>query len=187
MTKKKRRILIIEDNPLDRRLIGQYLGLDDEYENGLLEASNADDGLNFCRTTHVDCVVLDLKLPGIGGLDFITELSRLFKGVYWPIVVLTGEGDEETAVEAMKRGAQDYLQKATLSPDRLIRAINNAIERIAYQRSREEQVFRLKQAGERMEKEIAELKQTIGEQNQKLVEANERILSEISRSVKKSH
>jgi len=183
---KKRRILIIEDNTRDRGLIAQYLGLDKEYSNVVLESGTADDGLNYCRSTHVDCVILDLQLPGMGGLDFITELSRLFKGVYWPIVVLTGEGDETTAVDAMKRGAQDYLVKASLSPDRLIRAINNAIERIAYQRAREEEVFRLKQTNERMEKEIGELKKKLDEQTRKLVEANERILLEISRSVTKS-
>ncbi|MEM8549684.1 MAG: response regulator [Verrucomicrobiota bacterium] len=184
--KNKRRLLIIEDNPKDRSLIAQYLGLDDEYTNAILEAANADEGLNYCRTTHVDCVVLDLQLPGMGGLDFILELSRVFKGVYWPIVVLTGEGDETTAVEAMKRGAQDYLIKATLSPDRLIRAVNNAIERISYQRAREEKVFRLKQANERMDKEIAELKGRLEEQNRKLVDANERLLNELSRPVRSS-
>ncbi len=157
----KRRILIVEDNPLDRSLIARYLGTDKEFANQVLEAGNADEAMNYCRTVQVDGILLDLQLPGMDGLDFILELKRVFKSLYWPIVVLTGAGDEATAVEAMKRGAQDYLKKPTLSPDRLLRALNNAIERMAYQRAAEEKLFKLRQANERLEKENRELKDNL--------------------------
>ena len=155
---KKRRILVVEDNPRDRSLIAQYLGTDKEFANQVLEAPNADEGLNYCRAVKVDVILLDLQLPGMNGLDFILELRREFKTLCWPIVVLTGAGDEATAVEAMKRGAQDYLKKPTLSPDRLLRAISNATERMAYHRAAEEKLFRLEQANQRLAKENADLR-----------------------------
>ncbi|MGE9293897.1 MAG: response regulator [Puniceicoccales bacterium] len=158
----KRRILVVDDNPLDRGLITQYLGTDQEFTNQVLEAANADEALNYCRTVKVDAIVLDLQLPGMQGLDFILELRRTFKALCWPIVVLTGHGDEATAVEAMKRGAQDYLKKPTLSPDRLLRSLNNAIERMAFQRATEEKLFRLQQANKKLEEENARLRAELG-------------------------
>lgn len=154
----KRRIVVVEDNPRDRELITQYLGTDREFANQVLQASEADTALNYCRTLKIDGILLDLQLPGMNGLDFILELKRQFGSLYWPIVILTGSGDEATAVEAMKRGAQDYLKKPTLSPDRLLRALNNAIERMAYQRAAEEKLFKLQQANERLEQENQALK-----------------------------
>nr|WP_246456110.1 response regulator [Ruficoccus amylovorans] len=155
---KKRRILVVEDNPQERRLIAHYLGMDTDFSNHVLEAGQADDALNYCRALRLDAIVLDIQLPGMSGLDFMLELKRVFGSLYWPIVVLTGTGDEATAVEAMKRGAQDYLQKPALSPERLLRALNNAIERMAYQRASEEKLFKLTQDNQRLEQENRELR-----------------------------
>ncbi len=99
-------VLIIEDEAKMRRLLELSLG-----EDGFttLSAANAEEGLKFLREESVDLVVTDLKLPGMGGLEFLQAAKRLNGAL--PVVVMTAFGTVETAVEAMKAGASDYVLK----------------------------------------------------------------------------
>ena len=72
-------------------------------------AADAEAGLKFLREEQVDLVVTDLKLPGMGGLEFLQTVKRLNSAL--PVVVMTAFGTVETAVEAMKSGASDYVLK----------------------------------------------------------------------------
>lgn len=159
--KPRRKILIIEDNPLDRDIITRFLEKDGDYLNSPIQIDDAAQGLKLCRTTHIDCIILDLHLPGIGGLEFMEKLANQHDSLCWPIVVLTGEGDEETAVDAMKKGAQDYMIKSHISADRLIRAVNNAIDRVAYVRQREKKIFMLRKQNLEILKENEDLKKKL--------------------------
>lgn len=157
----KRKILIIEDNTLDRDIIKKFLEKDPEYANSLIDTDEAEQGLKLCRTTHIDCIILDLQLPGMSGIEFMELLANQHESLCWPVVVLTGEGDEQTAVEAMKVGAQDYLIKSQISADRLIRAVNNAIERVSYVRQREKKIFMLRKQNLEILKENQDLKKKL--------------------------
>jgi DNA-binding NtrC family response regulator len=99
-------ILIVEDEAKMRRLLELSLG-----EDGFatLSAADAETGLKYLREEVVDLVVTDLKLPGLGGLEFLQTAKRLNGAL--PVVVMTAFGTVETAVEAMKAGASDYVLK----------------------------------------------------------------------------
>jgi DNA-binding NtrC family response regulator len=99
-------ILIIEDEPRMRRLLEISLG-DDGHVTHALE--DAETGLKFLRREMADLVITDLKLPGMSGLEFLHEARRMNAAL--PVIVMTAYGSVETAVEAMKAGASDYVLK----------------------------------------------------------------------------
>jgi DNA-binding NtrC family response regulator len=99
-------ILIVEDEAKMRRLLELNLG-----EDGFttFSAGDAEGGLKLLRENVVDLVVTDLKLPGMNGLEFLQAIKR--QNAALPVVVMTAFGTVETAVEAMKAGASDYVLK----------------------------------------------------------------------------
>jgi DNA-binding NtrC family response regulator len=99
-------ILIIEDEAKMRRLLELNLG-----EDGFatFSAGDAETGLKLLRENSIDLVVTDLKLPGMDGLEFLQAAKR--QNAALPVVVMTAFGSVETAVEAMKAGASDYVLK----------------------------------------------------------------------------
>jgi DNA-binding NtrC family response regulator len=99
-------ILIVEDEAKMRRLLELNLG-----EEGFttFSAGDAEAGLKLLRDNHIDLVVTDLKLPGMDGLEFLQTIKR--QNAALPVVVMTAFGSVETAVEAMKAGAADYVLK----------------------------------------------------------------------------
>jgi len=99
-------ILIVEDEAKMRRLLELNLG-----EDGFttLSAGDAETGLKLLRENAIDLVVTDLKLPGMDGLEFLQAAKR--QNAALPVVVMTAFGSVETAVEAMKAGASDYVLK----------------------------------------------------------------------------
>src|ERR1700716_1313541 len=99
-------ILIVEDEAKMRRLLELNLG-----EDGFttFSAGDAESGLNLLRENSIDLVVTDLKLPGMNGLEFLQAVKH--QNAALPVVVMTAFGSAETAVEAMKAGASDYVLK----------------------------------------------------------------------------
>ena len=99
-------ILIIEDEAKMRRLLELNLG-DDGFKT--LSAGDAETGLKLLASEPIHLVLTDLKLPGMSGLEFLQTAKRQNSAL--PIVVMTAFGSVETAVEAMKAGASDYVLK----------------------------------------------------------------------------
>ena len=99
-------ILIVEDEAKMRRLLELNLG-----EDGFntLSAGDAETGAKLLRENSIDLVVTDLKLPGMNGLEFLQTIKGQNPAL--PVVVMTAFGTVETAVEAMKAGASDYVLK----------------------------------------------------------------------------
>jgi len=119
--------LLIEDNPADRAKIAYELRMDEYSSFDLTVAESLQAGLEQLMSQPFDVVLLDLSLPDARGLDAVLELTRT-----WPdlaVVVLTGLEDKQTALVALKQGAQDYLSKDWLDRNLLIRALQYAIER----------------------------------------------------------
>src|SRR6202050_1692319 len=99
-------VLFVEDEAKMRRLLQINLG-EDGFQT--LSAPDAERALQVLQDSSVDLVVTDLKLPGISGLEFLTALKRSHPAL--PVIVMTAYGTVETAVEAMKGGASDYVLK----------------------------------------------------------------------------
>jgi len=99
-------ILIVEDEARMRRLLELDLA---EAGFQIFAAGDAEKGLDLLRRERVDLVLTDLKLPGMSGLEFLQAAKRLNSTL--PVVVMTAYGSVETAVEAMKAGAGDYVLK----------------------------------------------------------------------------
>lgn len=111
MTKPKVHVLIVEDDAVDRMACRRALGRDPDYEFVLLEAETGQEGLQLAHAHKPDCILLDYHLPDLNGLEFLAELADDTGAIPVPVMMLTGTDNAAVAVEAMKRGAQDYLIK----------------------------------------------------------------------------
>lgn len=117
------RILIIDDAEGVRRSLEDILG-DDGYR--VLGASTAAEAKASLARDAVDLVLLDLHLPDSDGLELLAELGREFDDL--PVIVITGHGNIDSAVEATRLGAYDYLEKP-LSLSRVLLTVRHALER----------------------------------------------------------
>lgn len=77
------------------------------------------------RSTQFDCVVSDVRMPGLSGLDLVTQLNA--RGFIRPIILITGHGDVDMAVAAIKIGAFDFIEKP-FDENRLLASIRNSVE-----------------------------------------------------------
>jgi FixJ family two-component response regulator len=103
---------------------------------------------DFLRSTRADgpsCLVLDVRLPGVNGLDFQRDLAD--KGLRIPIIFITGHGDIPMTVKAMKSGAVEFLTKPFRDQD-LLDAINQALERDRSTRQQQGELAELRKSYE---------------------------------------
>jgi signal transduction histidine kinase len=138
-------LLVVDDDELDRMAVRRALSrarIDAEID----ERPTAEAAIEAVQSRHYDCILLDYRLPGATGVDVLTMLGDA--GVRVPVVCLTGQGDEEVAVAAMKAGAADYLNKSSLTADRLERSIRYAIAIHRAETERQQLLEREQQARE---------------------------------------
>ncbi|MBN9132458.1 MAG: hypothetical protein ABS69_10945 [Nitrosomonadales bacterium SCN 54-20] len=111
MTKPLIRVLLVEDDAVDRMACRRALARDPDCEFVLSEAESGREGLQLAYEQKPDCVLLDYHLPDVNGLEFLAALTDESGDVSIPVMMLTGTDNAAIAVEAMKRGAKDYLIK----------------------------------------------------------------------------
>ena len=111
MTKPQVHVLIVEDDMIDRMACRRALIQHDDYEFVVSEAESGEEGLQLAYSGRVDCILLDYQLPDLDGMGFLEELGGETGQIRPPVIMLTGADNAKVAVEAMKRGAQDYLVK----------------------------------------------------------------------------
>ena len=116
-------ILIIDDEKAIRKTLTEILSFEG-YK--LDEASDGEEGLKKFREKTYDLVLCDIKMPKLDGIEFLQKAGEINPDI--PIIMISGHGNIETAVEAVKKGAYDYISKP---PDlnRLLITIRNAMER----------------------------------------------------------
>lgn len=127
MSQQQRTILIVDDSPEDRELYRRYLLRDREHSYTILEAGLGRVGLEMWHQHQPDAVLLDYRLPDLDGLAFLAKLPSPTQQPCWPVIVVTGQGNEAVAVAAIKAGAQEYLVKEQITPEGLHLAVNGAI------------------------------------------------------------
>lgn len=125
-------VLVIDDEPAHRLMVRVVLG---DAGFRVLEADNGATGLNILRTKSVDVVLLDMRMPGMSGLEVLQRLRE--GGTFPPVIMLTAFGNVGSAVEAMKTGAFDYLSKPA-DNDELLAVVQKAAEHARLRRENRE-------------------------------------------------
>lgn len=133
------RILLVEDSPVDAHLIRSIL------RSSSFQVTTVDrlsEALTVLRSSPIDVVLLDLNLPDSSGSQTLDTVLEQAGGI--AIVVLTGNGDEQAALDAVGQGAQDYLIKGSTNAETIVRSIRYAFERSRAEddRRRSEERFR---------------------------------------------
>jgi diguanylate cyclase (GGDEF)-like protein len=121
------RILIAEDDEDDFILTREFVK--DGFSSVTVHldwARTGQEALSYLADNQYNVCLFDIRMGALNGLELLREVQK--RGYKLPIIFLTGYGDEETAVEAMKLGASDYLSKASLSGNVLSRSISLALE-----------------------------------------------------------
>ena len=114
-------VLIVDDEKNIREGLGKSLEMDG-YNISL--ASDGNKALNIINKTEMDLVIADLKMPGMGGEELLKHITSSYPTI--PVIILTGHGTIETAVNAMRDGAYDFLTKP-LNLDRLSLLVKRAL------------------------------------------------------------
>lgn len=154
-------ILVIDGNRVGRKFYGKLLR--QHFQSArVLEVELGEDGLFFCQSESISCILVDDNLPDMNCIVFMEKLraftARKNVNIFIPVVVLTGEADEARAVEAMKAGAQDYLVKGSFAPERLAKSMTNAMEKVELHRMLERKHHDLEHANQVLTREILERK-----------------------------
>ena len=124
-------VFIVEDDDAVRESISWLIS---SVDLKVLSFPSAADFLNQCRPGQAGCLITDIRMPGISGLELQDELNR--RGCDIPVIVITGHGDVQTAVRAMKAGAFDFIEKPfndQLLLDLVNRAVSSSVESLREQ------------------------------------------------------
>lgn len=123
------KVMIVDDSDFDREKMVRFLRSSkiQEFEFHCLESAEQLD--QVAQEWTPDIIILDLYLPGLGGMDLLRIQNEKLGKAQYPIIIATGTGNEATAVEAMKLGALDYIVKEGLNSFKLEAVVMRALER----------------------------------------------------------
>ena len=127
MDSKLIKILLVEDNPGDARLLRETLAEAQNINIDICHVDNLQNAYQQLKSSPFDVVLLDLSLPDATGFEAFVWLYAQSPQV--PIIILTGLDDQQLAIKAIRKGAQDYLVKGMIDSARLVHSISYAIER----------------------------------------------------------
>ncbi len=136
MSSHDQNLLVVDDDAAMRQLLASLFR---ERGYPVQEASTADEALEQARDLEFDAVVSDIKMPGRSGIEMVGEMRRIRPDT--PVVLMTAFGSIDSAVEAMRAGAFDYITKP-FEPEAVVLTVERALER----RALEEENRRLRRA-----------------------------------------
>src|SRR5689334_17699278 len=115
-------VLVVDDSAVDRRFVGGILTRDGRYQVDFAE--DGSQALQRMRESPPDVIVTDLQMPNRNGLELVAAVRMHHPGI--PIILMTGHGSEDLAVEALHRGAANYVPKPQLG-ERLLESVEEAL------------------------------------------------------------
>lgn len=124
--KSARRVLVVDDEPSVREMLSDFL----EMNNFIcMQADNGESAVDVTRREKFDLIIMDVRMPGVSGIEALREIKR--EAPTQPVVMVTAVSEVETAVEAMRLGANDYVMKPFVLHDMLI-TVDHAIESVPH-------------------------------------------------------
>jgi two-component sensor histidine kinase len=177
MEDKLIKVLLIEDNPQDLRLIKEMLSEVNNPSFELIGADRLEKGLKILLNDDFDILLLDLSLPDSTGLDTFASVYEQAPEI--PIIILTGFDDEDTAIKAVREGAQDYMVKGQVNSLLLSRSISYAIERKLIEDELIRHRYYLNELVEKRTEELEETNQCLQEE----VKEKQILIEEIYRRI----
>ncbi len=147
-------VLLIDDNDLVRQAFSrvlQYAGFN------VLEAEGGESGLEIFRDKSPDAVLVDLRMPGIDGLEVLSCLSQESPEV--PVIVVSGEGTMTDALQALRLGAWDYVTKPLIQSEILAQTVTRALDKARLMRENREHRAHLEILNQQLTAALQELKQ----------------------------
>ncbi|MEX0819612.1 MAG: PAS domain S-box protein [Pirellulaceae bacterium] len=145
-------ILLIEDNTDHAALLARYIERFKGCAAAVTKASSLSEANRHLVECHFDLVLLDLHLPDADASRTLNELPRMATDT--AVIILTAEGDLEVALQAVKKGAQDFIVKTDMTPDLMERAIRYAVQRKASE-------IALKELNDSLEQRVAKRTATL--------------------------
>lgn len=133
------KVLILDDNRIDRESCRRHLSRNAVQKYDFVEHNALDGAMDIVHRENPDCILLDYHLHDGNGVEFLGQLAEAGGPKRFPVVMLTGTGNETIAVQVMKAGAQDYLVKDRLNSELLQKTVESAIYKAQTERLLDQQ------------------------------------------------
>ncbi|MBE3559536.1 MAG: response regulator, partial [Ktedonobacteraceae bacterium] len=168
-TAKSAGVLLVDDDPALLQALSNMLAL---RMRGLevTTASSAPEALAHIQTSEFDAIICDIKMPGMDGLDLLAHVKRLQQET--PVLLITGHGEHDLAIRALRGGAYDYLLKP-IERDAFVAALRRALQTRKLRREVEEQQHALEQYATSLESMVEQRTAELAAANAELRTASE--------------
>lgn len=130
--------IVVDDSQADRILVARSLRKRNFEGLTIREARTTSEALALVAERCPDCLITDVHMPDASGVTLLAKLSETFSGMPCPVVVITGSGSEDTAIEVLQAGAHDYVSKERISEPVLWEAVRYALTRYKLRKELEE-------------------------------------------------
>lgn len=177
MDTEKIRVLLVEDNPDDARLIQELLSI---YNGNDFEVKHVDsliNGLSYLAKNGIDLILLDLWLPDSHGMETLKKVRKESPGR--PVVVLTAMDDPDIRISALRGGALNYLVKGEITSELLICTMRCVMKQHRLIEKLKKQVRKRRKAEESLKKSYNKLEEKVRKRTDELLKSNELLRKEI--------
>jgi len=154
--KKKLKVIIVDDSSTDIEITMESLKSAEGFDMEMDTAGSGMEGLEKIDKNRFDLIILDYRMPGMSGLDFMNKLGE--RKIDIPVIMSTGESDTRIAVEVMKTGAYDYVSKDEIFKGGISLVLKRTLERYEEKKERQRLEIETKKYAEKLEKANDQLK-----------------------------